>query len=395
VESTRYSRLSPAVREDDDEDEKFYFGIDIGPYWHEPLGRVFGISATEVGKRARKVVREVLGYSGSIGGKEDARQQLGFYGDDRTYVSHGSYPRVDNQQFYFAYHSLFIVAGQLLVEKPIHHDPEYDEENEFSSWLANHDIARKDGRWLADRRDPVPLDVASWPLRQHVGAKEWVTTDADFSEVLRAGKDFTVWAHWTTADSTYEYSAHVRSALVSQTTSGALLRALHSADDPHGYLIPLYDSSEDINRGKYILQGWIVDQDTADGIDRKDLWSGGVRYPPLMPAAHILGAMGLNSDTDNRIWRSHGVSPELFSQCWGHYEVREDEPNPERGERLQASQEFLCRMLKKLQRSLIFEVILDRRKRYTRFGRYEGDDEGRGRATKIYLLEVDGTVSSL
>ena len=50
VESKSYERVTHKTTDaaKDDDEDRFYFGIDIGPYWYQPLGRVFALSQSDI-----------------------------------------------------------------------------------------------------------------------------------------------------------------------------------------------------------------------------------------------------------------------------------------------------------------------------------------------------------
>jgi hypothetical protein len=73
VESKSHERIR-SNKEDDStvsDDDRHYFGIDIGPYWYAPLGNVFAVAQTEIQAEALKVIRadygtRMSGVSGSF-----------------------------------------------------------------------------------------------------------------------------------------------------------------------------------------------------------------------------------------------------------------------------------------------------------------------------------------
>jgi hypothetical protein len=56
-------------------EDGFYFGIDMGPYWYEPLGRVFAMSQREIETEALKVIRKELNYLSKGAWDEDERER--------------------------------------------------------------------------------------------------------------------------------------------------------------------------------------------------------------------------------------------------------------------------------------------------------------------------------
>jgi hypothetical protein len=103
VESKTCERVAHKKKEETaDDDDRFYFGLDIGPYWCSPLGRVFALSQSDVETEALKVIRNDFGYNGKGRWDEDERGRRKLYAEDHTYHSHGSHPRADTLHFYHA-----------------------------------------------------------------------------------------------------------------------------------------------------------------------------------------------------------------------------------------------------------------------------------------------------
>ena len=376
------------------DEDRFYFGLDIGRYWYEPLGRVFALSQSDVEREALQIIRGELNFPARGPQQEDPRALRRIYDDRETYASHGSYPDTDDLQFYLSYHAMMIVAGRLLAQRPTHRDTEEDQD-EFSAWLSWHDVSRKDGWWLADRRDPVPLEPLAWCERKKTDPKYSVITSTDFEQALFEGDRITVWGYWSTVDSTRVQSAHVWGALVSADRSMALLRALSTAKDNRAYVIPRSGGDRDIDRGGFLLKGWIEARDPESGLDEKDPWSGGVRFPPRAPAKEIIALMSLETDSDKRIWLDQMKAPVMFSQAWGQLQSGNQKHDSDHGERLQASRGFVEAMLKKLGHDLIVEVRIERRGRRGSFESREDDNERIPETTKLYVFKSSGRVITL
>jgi hypothetical protein len=120
-----------------------------------------------------------------------------------------------------------------------------------------------------------------------------------------------------------------------------------------------------------------------------------VHYPPPAPAEAIIDLMSLATDLDKRVWRDGANTLVMSSQVWGRPEARDQDNNPERGERLRTSLDFITRMLSKLDRDLIIEVQIERRRRYRRYESGQDDDARIPTATKIYLIKADGSITTL
>lgn len=168
----------------------------------------------------------------------DERARRGLFRDTASYHSHGSYPRVDDLNFYLSYHAMMTVAGTLLADVPLHQDPD-DAEDGFAYWLSRHGLSRGDGNWLADRRDPAPLEWPAWKDEKQEDEWRSSVTREDFERILGlSGSRLNLWGHWSVVSGNHVESIHVSSALVSPERSNALLRALQTASNPHDYRIP-------------------------------------------------------------------------------------------------------------------------------------------------------------
>jgi hypothetical protein len=359
---------------------------------------VFALSQSDIETEALKVIRTEFGFTAKGRWDEDERSRRKLYEEDHTYHSHGSHPRADTLHFYHAYHAMMTVAGKLLATTSTHRNSDYGEDDEFADWLDGHDLSRKDGRWLWDRRDPTPLERPTWQDRKKDDEAWHVVTIDDFDEALQAGSMLNLWGHWTAADSECEQSVQISSALVSPEKSLALLRALGTAKNVHDYVLPIAESDMEIDESGFVLKGWIVDHSGVQGLDRHDRWAGGISFPPPMPARYIIDVMGLETDSDRRVWRDGEKLVVMASQVWGHYDEakRHENSNPERGSRIQASFCFAKMMVAKLGYEVIIKVEIDRRRRYRPYQRGAEDDKGHIPAkARLYRLGADGRFHTL
>lgn len=404
VESKSYRRFengetdgeAKAVSKGDE--DRFYFGIDIGPYWFAPLGECFAKSQASIEREVLRVIRSDWHLSVGSQWDEDERHRRKIFRDMETYHSHGSYPRVDELRFYLSYHAMMVVAGKLLATTPVHHDPD-DLQNEFHKWLSRHDLSRRDGGWLADRRDPIPLERPAWKDEKETDDWRWSITRNDFDHILIAPDGrMNLWGWWIWVSGHREESIHVYSALVSSDRSMALLRALQSVDNPHDYRIPDAEDDLQINFDGFLLKGWIVDRSHDGRLDEQDPWAGAIRYPQPEPAAYIFDRMKLNSDAEHRRWFVQGGNIDVaWSQVWGHFsEKDDDEKNHESGSRFQTSFVFIVTLLRELEMDLIVEVEIERRLRYSRWERRNDDDIGYiPPSARLFLIKSDGSISTL
>ena len=399
IQSRTYERFGKQEPENADrEEDKFYFGIDIGPYWFEPLGRCFGKSQAEIESEAKRVIREGWQYTGASRWDEDERARRGIFKDRETSHSHGSYPTVDDLHFYLSYHAMMVVAGELLATTPCHFDA--DGFDDFNNWLSRHDLSRADGNWLADRRDPVPFERPRWKDEKETDDWRWSLSRDDFDRILQLPNgQMNVWGHWTAASGNREESIVVRSALVSRPCSIALLRALQTAKDPHDYRIPDAGDDLEIDHGDFQLKGWVADLDSENGLDVQDPWSGSIRYPPIGPAPFVQELMHLSSDSERRVWcaKHNGkIEEALRSQVWGRFREKDDENDAENGSRIQASVPFVLEFLRKMDMDLMIKVEVTRRIRRSRYESYKNHDIGYiPPSARLFLVRPDGNVCTV
>ncbi len=402
VESRSYDRPGERLADPDGDDrsseDKFYFGIDFGPYWLAPLGRCFALTRQQVESEALKVIRGDWQLTTSNRWAEDERHQRAIFRDSESRHSHGSYPRSDDLAFYRSYHAMMIAAGRLLETIPEHKDPE-DPDDGFCAWLGRHDLTRPDHRWLADRRDPSPLEALKVG---HPGAQDnwrWSVTRQDFESILISSDGrLNLWGGWERAVTRLRESVTVRSALVSPDRAMALLRALQTASEASDYRIPTADDELQIDREGFRLQGWMWDDSPARRIDEHDPWAGAVRFPPPRPATYVTELLNLETDTEQRRWWVAGAGVEVATcQVWSDPTERDDgHSDYEDGVRFQVSGGFVTTLLHELRMALLVEVRIDR----SHVGSREENDHDKylryvPSNTRLFILNSDGNLRSL
>ncbi|NTU49843.1 MAG: hypothetical protein HGA87_02950 [Desulfobulbaceae bacterium] len=378
-------------------DWEYYFGLDIGPYWFSRLGDLFALSEAEISKDVAYVIESEWGFGSRKIWRNDQRLIKKFYSYDDTRHSHGDIPRTDDLQFYLAYHGMMTVAGKLLLTHPLYQNPDYPEDD-FQDWLGGHNLTRKDGRWLTDRRDPQPLEWPDWKDEKDIDEWSCSVQIVDFDRVLGIGHDrLNLWGYWTTKTEKQEESVRISSAFVTRDRSDALLRALQTATNPHDYLIPDAVDDLQIDQGRYQLKGWVLDLDRCSGLDEFDPWSGDIRYPPIKPAKFVMEALPIITDLDSRVWiREDNGQNVIWCEIWGRHPSKQDENGVEEGRRLIVDSGYLTALLQRADRDLIIKVAVERkilRSRYehnkeTKLGYVPSD-------TRIYLFKSDGRICTV
>lgn len=398
IESRTYHRGATRNAASTPAEERFYFGFDIGPYWFAPLGRCFDLSEHDIGARAAAVIYQDWQYPGHLHWDEDERTRRKILKHEQTGHSHGSYPAADELRFYLSYHAMMVVAGQLLTTMPTYRDPDHSEDD-FSIWLhSRHDLSRRDGYWLADRRDPIPIDRRTW--KRAAQGDDWRSSvhRRDLDRALSPSTGIlTVWGTWTAVSGRREQMCNIRSALVSPSRSQALLRALQSADDPHDFIIPNADDDRQIDFGPFRLKGWIIDRSRDSGVDSKDPWAGKIAYPAPALSPEIAAAMNLSTDREHRTWRQGQHNEAVVTAAtWGTFRDKDAEGSEEQGDRVQATLPFIRELLGSLDMEMIVSVEIERRHGYRRY-ESQSDDEKKPipQSTRIFLIKADGRIRTV
>jgi hypothetical protein len=399
--SKRYGRVSEASRKGKSENNstRFHLGMDFGPYWLEPLASCFALTQIEVEGQVHRLIVDEWRHSDFTSWEKDERLRRRMFEDGETYYRHSSYPQTDDVRFYLSYHAMMVVTGRLLASTPLHQDPD-DAEDEFHTWLHGHMLGRADGHWLADRRDPEPLDWPAWKDSNREDDWRWSVSKGDFDRVIGFGANrLNVWGDWSAVADYRVESVEIHSALVTPRTSQALLRALQTTANPYDYCIPKAGDDSEIDEPDFQLCGWVANRNRAHGIDELDRWVGNISYPPLKPAAWICDLMGLNADQESRVWTSQkeGERHEVFwSRSWGKPSEREDDAESEHGERLQATIEFVTQVLEEAGMDLVIEARIKRRASHSRYERARDDGlQYVPPYTRIFLFKSDGQICSL
>ncbi|MBH1966914.1 MAG: hypothetical protein I8H81_01875 [Pseudomonadales bacterium] len=383
--------------EDSAEGDRYFLGGDFDQYWLAPLGRCFGIKQSEISRETQKTVRNELGYTGTHRWEADERNKAKLFHYEDTNCRQGIYPRVDDLSFYHSYHAMMMTAGRLLLTRPQAKSDEESSAETFSEWLSRHDIARPDGRWVADRRDPEPVSRVDWPQRTE--ADNWLKSISvhDFERGLYPASGLmTIWGNWTEFDVNHSESITVHSALVSPTTSASLLRAIQTVEHPHDFRIPSAVDELEFETPPYVLKGWIQDQHQEHGIDNSDPWAGNVRFPVPEPAAFVVDLMSMSTDADRREWVLPSSPMSVMrSHTWGYFQDN-DRSEQATGVRLDATISFVIEFLKATGKDLVVEVEIQRNARHQNY-RIRGEDELQyiTPSNRIFIFKGDGTFRTL
>lgn len=376
------------------DDEKYYFGIDVGPYWLNPLGRAFGITQSVVEARARGVLRQELGWTGNSGYKEDVRYQKKIFYDRETSHSHGSMPKTDDLTTYHSYHAMMIVAAGLLVERPVLRNSD-EESNEFQQWFEGYQLSRTDKKWMFDRRDP--LTDKKWFAPKNDERQSWrwaITSEYLHHKLVSDDCCFTLWGDWTNYDNGFSESTIIRSALVSRTGAMSLAAALQTSSELDPYALPSACRQDELLLSELSLRGWVVDENIGTGLDEFDPWAINLSYPGPMPSGNICSCCDLTPSTNGRVWRAvkNGfIRSEVWIEPQGYGREKESVP----GKKLCGNSAFITELLDKHPSDCLIISVAVRRFAPKYIEKEEDYLSYAQPYVRIYLMERDGVARSI
>lgn len=374
--------------------QKFHFGIDIGPYWFSPLGSVFGLSERSVTRRARTVIQTRM-CAPSMMWQDDARYSRGVFNRDHmdTHHRHGSMPSLDNIQAYQSYHAMFMVAADLLRERPVMQRSD-SQDDEFSDWLRHYDLSRPNGMWVSDLRDP---GFARPPELPNYSDSLWcwsVTPEYIDRQLLTDDGKWVLWGRWSYGERGGREDVSVRSVLTDEARAPALLAALHTST--YRIYLPSSDDSDRFHGQRRLLplDAWIASRDSNVCIDERDPWGQSVRYPHDVPDDNICQALGLVCSADERAWTAPNGGV-LRSESWTRTVGHGREEEAVSGHRLTADGAFAQALLASRSGQCIIIAVS--------VTRYPSDDVAKRDQvepyplpyTRYYMQTLDGKVRTL
>lgn len=395
--------------------EGLYGGFfpDIGPYWLEPLKRLFidKLSQEDIENLALKYMRDDLKLFSNNNLPESAKKiledQLAFVEDisknkyiqdirglekiyeyPKTSHSHGSYPEIDDLSFYSAYHAMMFTASYLLEYYPLK-----SKQEDVISWLYySHGLANNNGFWLSDYRNSKPLNECPWKS-ERISDEKWAssTLGFDFEQVLGVASPFLrVWGNWTNLSDRKRESTNITSALVNPNRSFSLLHALENVENYMDYRIPEYEDSLEISSDDFQLKGWIKDLCNDPRLDSFDPWSGDISNHFLSPAQFVLEQLQLKSDELRKHWYLSNKELISWNEMWGE-KANQHDLDVERGNRLHFRFSELCDLLEKIDFDLIIQVSITR----DILEREYDNRRERETLTKLFLIKSDGQILTI
>jgi hypothetical protein len=329
-----------------DDKAKYYFGLDIGPYWLAPLGRTFGLGQATIERRVLSAIRTHLGWRGDFSWRSDARRTRKIFAEGETHHTGGALPPTDDLTAYQGYHGMMSVAAALLRERSVRRNVD-EPSNGFGEWLSQYLLTRTDSRWLADRRDPRLVADPRGPERVYSDNQWRWSVTADYLDQLLTTDDgmVVVWGHWHGGENEYTEKVAVRSALVSRAGVEALVAALQTAPNLGHLMLPGAGEPGEMQAGSLKLKGWVSHNLVSDRLDEGDVWGSRVLYPGLAPSENTVGRLGLIQQSDGRTWACSSHAGLLRSEKWTHEQRDRSEVETISGERLCADSGFVEHLL--------------------------------------------------
>jgi len=385
------------IRGEVDSGLKFNHGYDFDRYWFEPLGEVFGISGKQVEELATEVIINEWNIKTDGSYRSDPRAELwrSHRNERETWHSHGNYPRTDNYSFYLSYHSMFVVASKLLEKMPVVHRRD-SYEDEWREWLSRHLLTRNDGYWLADRRDPAPLERRRWIYENKTGNWRKEITPIDFLDGILLERNGETWLNvfgsWEDGDSERKESFYVSSALVLPEASQSLLYALTNCSNPHDFKLPDYQEEDmEFELYPFELKGWVWRNYKGNGLDEFDPIAAQISFPPYQIGKSIVEQLKLSADAELRDWyMDDRDKPCLICEIWSSNKTGYDEDQLRQGRKLSASLKFLKNLCQIKKSELIIEVQIERRFKKNYYRSNEDGREYQPPHSKIYILSQNG-----
>ena len=382
-------------------ENNIHFGWDLERYWFEPLASVFGILEKQVEDIIAHVIVKDWNIKHENGYKNDPRSFLwdSNANDRETWHDHGSYPRTDNLNFYLSYHSMMVTASMLLKKMPVISNRDW-EDNKWDEWISEHLLTCSNGKWLSDYRDPVPLKRPEWVFKNTDDNWKFDISEENFYNTLLTSDNsgefwLNVYGGWEEKDKERTESISISSALVSKTTSDALIRALETCSDPYDYKLPYYDEENiEIDSDSFVLKGWIKNESVSKRLDEFDPYADNIDYPPYVIGSDILSKLDLSVDNTGKVWHTPlPSSSSMKCEIWSSYRFNRDENPEQTGKKLKASLQFLKYICTTLNCDIVIDISIKRDVNY-KYQNQEEEHQYLKPKHKLFILSSDGELRS-
>ncbi len=353
----------------------FHLDYDFNKYQVERLCHVFACPGWEVEDRIGAWVRR---WDATVRAMHDCPRSSS---DDGTWSS-GYVPNRDRYGGYLGWHALMLVAGGLLVTRPV--VGEDWSGDAWAAFLKEYQLSRDDGLWLADLTDPFPLDLTKeedMPMPES-GNGSTAREDNQLLAPLLGIDDSRVTADWVPVagrwsigrDTTVTVCSVLANAIDARSTAMALL-----SDEPFFRWLP-HDEDEiarHFGRDGHTVQPWATETpNTERQLDRHDPYAATTALDRPFPSASIQERMGTGPDDPIvRHWSIDGTTA-FRAEAWGADGGRGEQVWSETGYRLFVKSEPLQSLLNSIERSLVVALKLQKY--------HKGKPSGRGGDTSAF-----------
>jgi len=372
--------------------------MDFDNDWLARLCSIFGANNDEAAKQIFEWSREEADEYCEDNWFKDPRRDSAHYKYNDNTCRHGEHPEVDSLAFYLSYHNLLRLAAEYIDTKPLLIQDAWQER--WNEWLNCKLLSRKDGYWLYDRRDPHPpisevVDSLT-PYESMFQNWEWDILQQNFDSILLPNdkNKINLFGKMNITQGWLREDIAIRSAVISEYASDALLRALQTEDSSNEYYIPNCGHHMELNQPNFKMHGWVSEPESGLNFDKYDKMSGRIYWPHTMPSKRTLKFLNLKISEDFRSWKHKG-NDVLRCMNWGDHESSRHKQAGNYGQLLEADISFTLSSLKKIKSDLIIEVKIERKND----GRDTKEDdyisyENRN-YTRIYLLKQSGQLCTL
>ncbi|CAM4295982.1 hypothetical protein GILI108418_14005 [Gillisia limnaea] len=377
---------------------RFHFDtLDVLPYWYSRLARVFNLSEYDVADLSDKYIVENWGYLGDTS-EDDYTSQYEWTLKDKR---HGSNPTVETLDTYFEYNAMFCSAHDLLLKEPQLESEYNDSWDSWEYWLeSNSNTWNK--FWLSDLRDSTPLEGKFWKIENEKFDEKWRDNiddeKLDLEVINNEANCLIPYAGYQRYIGENTESVSIRSALVSEKGSEALMRALQSAKNHHDYAFPMEKSNEEFEIDNYgfAFESWLYTENTErEGLDSHDYLSKDTGKNIIRIGEKVKKIFPISFSENNKKGYYNGnlISSYLNWNEINDHRNRSSDLLESGGAILKVDIDFVLELLGNTKKNLILECHITRQLKERSYN-YD-DNKTPWETTKLYLIKPDGRIRTI
>jgi hypothetical protein len=353
----------------------FHFEYDFGKYQLTKIGDLFDMPQYEIADRCigwiRKWDSSIESMFAFAGRPHSGRRESLYEGTRDDFHCYG---------FYLAEHALTLVAGELLLEKPLVHD-RY-QTDPWAELVSRSWPTRSDGLWLSDGTGSYPdyalhelLDDPSAKAKVPIANTALLCSLAGIDGSGNIGRALIVSGSWESSD---RVDVTIRSVFVSGVKADDAALALVTSPSFEMWLpeFERHDDEEDYLRNRALdndlREPWVTRPHVETKLDRYDPTASRAAVTRASPCRTVSEKLSIASrDPWSEFWTNSAGEPALWSHVWGHRTGAGEKERWDEGTSLECNRSFLSQMLKTLDRHM---VLLIRLQYYRRTERWEKEE---------------------